>query len=158
MRKAIRLVVAMVFSLSLMSAGFAGKADEPSVRIQISPSDYFSAESVKVITIGEELHLQYSLTNKSAEAVSGLTVILTGYDAKGDVAGRETWLVRTALAAGSKTTSQLALDLNMSSVKKMKVEFTPVSAARYPVVILVPFARVAQLTPKIFVGHVGFLA
>src|SRR2546421_3485652 len=118
--KATRLVTATVFCLCLMSVGFAGRDDEQNGRIQIAPSDFISAESVKVINKDEAFHLQYSLTNKSAEALSALTVTLTGYDVKGNIAGRETWLVRRAVPAGAKTSSNLDMELNMSSVTKLK--------------------------------------
>jgi hypothetical protein len=128
--KPARVIATMLFCMYLITVGFAGRNVEPNSKIEVVPSASFNAEYIKIIYVNTQPHLQYALTNISGDMVPGLTVTLTAYDAKGNLHGRQKWITRPSLPAGSEVNSTLAMSLDLKLVKNMKVEFTPISPAQ----------------------------
>lgn len=130
--KPARVIATIVFCSYLITVGSAGGNAEQNGKIEVVPSGSFNAEYAKVIYISNQPHLQFTLTNISRDMVSGLTVTLTAYDAKGSFVGRQKWITRPDLPAGSKVNSTLAMSLDLKLAKNMKLEFTPISLAQGP--------------------------
>lgn len=128
--KPVRLIATIVFCSYLITVGSAGGNVEQNGKIEVVSSSYLNAEHAKVIFMSNQPHLQFTVTNISRDMVSGLTVTLTAYDKKGSFVGRQKWITRPDLPAGSKVNSTLAMSLDLKSAKNMKLEFAPVNLAQ----------------------------
>lgn len=122
-----RLGTALLFSLFLIGTGSADRNVNQDSKVEVAPSSLFATDNVTVAYINHHPHLQYSLTNISSDLVPALIVKLEAYDAKGNLCGRQTWVTRDSLPAGSKVNSILAMSLDLKTVANMIVEFTPVN-------------------------------
>jgi hypothetical protein len=125
-----RVIATIVFCLYLIAVASAGGNVEQNGRIEVVPCASFNAEHARVTYVSNQPHLQFTLANISRDMVSGLTVTLTAYDKKGSVVGRQKWITRPDLPAGSKVNSTLATSLDLKSAKNFKLEFTPVDLAQ----------------------------
>lgn len=122
-----RLGSVLIFSLFLIGTGSADRNVKQGGKVAVVPSSSFAADNVTVAYINRRPHLEYSLTNISSDVVPALEVRFAAYDAKGNLRGRQTWITRDSLPAGSKVNSILAVSLDLKSTANMIVEFISVN-------------------------------
>ena len=121
-----RLGTALLFPLFLIVTGSAASNLNQDSKVVVAPSSSFATDNVTVAYINHQPHLQYSLTNISSDVIPALIVRLEAYDAKGNLCGRQTWITRDSLPAGSKVNSIFAMTIDLKTVANMVVEFAPV--------------------------------
>jgi hypothetical protein len=153
--KLTRTITTVTFCLCLMSVGFGGRNIEQNGRVTVLASAYFNAENVKVTYINLVPHLQYTLTNRSGDVVSGLEVTFTAYDAKGNMCGHQKWITRDTLPIGSRVGSTFAMNLDLNSAKNMSVEFAPTSFAQVPACDPGPFCTACAKEARESCGQRG---
>lgn len=123
------IAAGLIICLSLVGLVWA-VGNGPGLRVETVSSESLDATDTEIIEINRRPHLKYSVANKSGKSVPAVAVTLTAFDAKGRLRSRQTWVTRTDLAGGARTSSILAVTAGLKSASRVVAEFAEASVAQ----------------------------
>lgn len=124
--KTIRIATTLILSLLLVGVSLAERKTRWAGKVGVTlgeSSSSLAAESVKVVYIKQQPHLQYSLKNLSADFVPAVGITMTVYDNQGNLSGSQKWVLNSSLRNGDSFSSILATGLKLKPSSRVEVEF-----------------------------------
>src|SRR5918992_3573358 len=103
--KRIRIATTLILSFLLVGVSLAERKTRWAGNVGITQgesSSSLAAENVKVVYINQQPHLQYSVTNLSADLVPAVGVTMTVYDKQGNLSGSQKWVLNSNLRNGDR--------------------------------------------------------
>ena len=129
--KPTRIATMLILSFLLVGVSLAERRSQWTGKVGIRPGESSSsliAESVKVVYIKQQPHLQYSVTNIAADIVPALGVTMNVYDSQGNLSGSQKWALNSNLRKGDSSSSILATGLKLRPSSRVEVEFAALAS------------------------------
>src|SRR5215213_3654366 len=118
--------------IMLTASGLASSDLSQDVTIEIAPAYQFSSESAQILWDDGKPQLRYSITNASASLVPFIKVVMSVYDVKGYLRGRQKWIFQEPLSEWSSKTATIPIKVNLKDAAKIKVEFAAITNQEIP--------------------------
>jgi hypothetical protein len=127
-----RLSVVLPLFILLTVSGLASNNLNQDVNIEIAPTYQFSSESAQIVWDNGKPNLRYSITNASASLVPSIKVVMSIYDVKGYLRGRQRWVFQEPVPEWSTKTASIPIKVDLKDAVIIRMEFVAITSQEIP--------------------------